>query len=256
MTAEVNSELIRILQALLLAAREPLSQDRLLALFTDAERPSREVLKEALQRLQKEAEGTSQELVELASGYRYQIRADYASWVSRLWEEKPPRYSRALLETLALIAYRQPVTRGEIEEVRGVSVSSQIIRTLEEREWIRVVGHREVPGRPALYATTRQFLDYFNLQSLNALPPLDEIRELAEVDELEWQDDLDKAPVSPLLELPEDDQDGVDDQAMTPADLLNEPLPEVTDLTFADLAERFTDDKDDSEQDKSKQDDE
>jgi segregation and condensation protein B len=256
MTASVNTQLTRILQALLLAAREPLSLDRLLALFTEAERPLREELKEALQQLQQEAEGSSQELVQLASGFRYQIRADYASWVSRLWEEKPPRYSRALLETLALIAYRQPVTRGEIEEVRGVSVSSQIIRTLEDREWIRAVGHREVPGRPALYATTRQFLDYFNLQSLNDLPPLDEIRELAEVEEQEWQDDLDKAPVSPLLSLPDEDDDTADDQEMTPADLLKQPLPEVSQLTFADLAERFSEDKDDSGQNESKQDDE
>ncbi|WP_404414679.1 SMC-Scp complex subunit ScpB [Marinospirillum sp.] len=249
MTSRVNTELARILQALLLAAREPLSLDRLLALFTEAERPPREEIKQALQQLQEEALGSSQELVELASGYRYQIRADYASWVSRLWEEKPPRYSRALLETLALIAYRQPATRGEIEEVRGVSVSSQIIRTLEDREWVRVVGHREVPGRPALYATTRQFLDYFNLQSLNDLPPLDEIRELAEVDEKEWQDDLDKAPVSPLLELPEDEDGPDSDESLTPADLLNQELPEVSELTFADLAERFSDDKEDPKKD-------
>jgi len=244
MTPDQPDALVRILQALLLAAREPLSLERLLALFTDTERPAREAVKQALQELQKEAEGSSQELVELASGYRYQIRSDYAAWVSRLWEEKPPRYSRALLETLALIAYRQPVTRGEIEEVRGVSVSSQIIRTLEDREWIRVVGHREVPGRPALYATTRHFLDYFNLQSLNALPPLDEIRELAEMDEQEWQDDLDKAPVSPLLELPEDEEDTDKDATQAPADLLDQELPQVSELTFADLAERFSDDKD------------
>lgn len=244
MTPDHPDALVRILQALLLAAREPLSLERLLALFTDTERPAREAVKQALQELQKEAEGSSQELVELASGYRYQIRSDYAAWVSRLWEEKPPRYSRALLETLALIAYRQPVTRGEIEEVRGVSVSSQIIRTLEDREWIRVVGHREVPGRPALYATTRHFLDYFNLQSLNALPPLDEIRELAEMDEQEWQDDLDKAPVSPLLELPEDEEDTDKDATQAPADLLDQELPQVSELTFADLAERFSDDKD------------
>lgn len=251
MTLLGNMELARILQALLLAAREPLSLDRLLALFSEAERPARDELKAALQQLQTEAQASSQELVELASGYRYQIRADYAPWVSRLWEEKPPRYSRALLETLALIAYRQPVTRGEIEEVRGVSVSSQIIRTLEDREWIRVVGHREVPGRPALYATTRQFLDYFNLKSLNDLPPLDEIREMAEVDEKEWQDDLDKAPVSPLLELPEDDEDSDNAEPLTPADLLSQDLPEVSELTFADLTKRFSGEEDDPEKDEN-----
>ncbi|SFC40380.1 segregation and condensation protein B [Marinospirillum celere] len=242
-----EEQLPRILQALLLAAREPLSQDRLLALFAEAERPSREDLRTALQQLQEEAAASSQELVELASGWRYQIRADYAPWVSRLWEEKPPRYSRALLETLALVAYRQPVTRGEIEEVRGVSVSSQIIRTLEDREWIRVVGHREVPGRPALYATTRQFLDYFNLKSLNDLPPLDEIRELAASNEQEWQDELDKAPVSPLLDLSEDDNEQDADQELTTADLLSAELPEVSKLTFADLAERFSDSKEEPE---------
>lgn len=240
MTIETSPSLLRIIQALLLAAREPLSLDRLLALLTEEERPSREALKAILQQLQQEAEGTSQELVQLASGYRYQIRADYSIWVSRLWEEKPPRYSRALLETLALIAYRQPVTRGEIEAVRGVSVSSQIIRTLEDREWIRVVGHREVPGRPALYATTRHFLDYFNLQTLNALPPLDELRELAELEEQEWQDELDQPPNSPLLEVSEEAPQSSDEEE---AELLEQPLPEVTELTFADLAERFIDEE-------------
>ena len=120
-------------------------------------------------------------LKEVASGWRFQIREDLSDWVSRLWEEKPARYSRALLETLALIAYRQPVTRGEIEEVRGVSVSSNIIRTLLEREWVRVVGHRDVPGRPAMYATTKTFLDYFNLKTLDELPALSEIRDLDKI---------------------------------------------------------------------------
>lgn len=233
-----HQALPRILQALLLAAREPLTLDRLLTAFTELERPSRDEAKAALQQLQQECQATSQELVELASGWRYQIKADFAPWISRLWQEKPPRYSRALLETLALIAYRQPVTRGEIEEVRGVSVSSQIIRTLEEREWIRVVGHREVPGRPALYATTRQFLDYFNLKSLNELPPLDELRALAE-DEQEWQDELDQAPPSPLLQLA-DEEAAAHSENSSADELLQQNLPEVSDLTFADLAKRFS----------------
>jgi segregation and condensation protein B len=126
-------------------------------------------------------EGRGFELKKVASGYRLQVRQEFAPWIRRLFEEKPQRYSRALLETLALIAYRQPITRGEIEEIRGVTVSSNIIRTLSEREWVRVVGHRDVPGRPAMYATTRQFLDYFNLTGLDELPPLSEIRDLEEI---------------------------------------------------------------------------
>lgn len=241
MNAFSLQDLTRVVQALLLAAKEPLSLERIAAVFEEYQRPQPAKLSEALAVLQQEAEGSSQELIEVASGFRYQIKADYAPWVSRLWEEKPPRYSRALLETLSLIAYRQPVTRGEIEDVRGVSVSSQIIRTLEDREWIRVVGHREVPGRPALYATTRHFLDYFNLKSLNELPELDELRELAASEEKEWQDDLDQAPRSPLLDLPEDENDALD-QASDPTtvgDLLEEDLPEVKELTFADLTQRF-----------------
>ncbi|SFX30405.1 SMC-Scp complex subunit ScpB [Marinospirillum alkaliphilum] len=248
MLPDVERDLTGILQALLLAAREPLSLERLAALFDEAERPDRTRLRQALQILQQQAEGSSQELVEVAGGYRYQIRSCYAGWVSRLSEEKPPRYSRALLETLSLIAYRQPITRGEIEEVRGVSVSSQIIRTLEDREWVRVVGHREVPGRPALYATTRQFLDYFNLKSLNELPPLDELRQLADAEPEEWQDELDRAPHSPLLQVDQelDEGEAAEDPADL-ADLLEAPLPEVKELTFADLAERFVQHQDDEE---------
>lgn len=234
-------DLTRVVQALLLAAKEPLSLERMAAVFEEYQRPQPAKLSEALAVLQQEAEGSSQELIEVAGGFRYQIKADYAPWVSRLWDEKPPRYSRALLETLSLIAYRQPVTRGEIEDVRGVSVSSQIIRTLEDREWVRVVGHREVPGRPALYATTRHFLDYFNLKSLNELPELDALRELATNEEKEWQDDLDQAPRSPLLDLTEDEADDIDqtNDPETLGDLLEEDLPNVKELTFADLAQRF-----------------
>ncbi|GLR63619.1 SMC-Scp complex subunit ScpB [Marinospirillum insulare] len=234
-------DLTRVVQALLLAAKEPLSLERMASVFEEYQRPQPAKLAEALAVLQQEAENSSQELIEVAGGFRYQIKADYAPWVSRLWEEKPPRYSRALLETLSLIAYRQPVTRGEIEDVRGVSVSSQIIRTLEDREWVRVVGHREVPGRPALYATTRQFLDYFNLKSLNDLPELDALRELAASEEKEWQDDLDQAPTSPLLDLTEDEGEDLDtqDDPETMGDLLDEDLPEVKELTFADLTQRF-----------------
>lgn len=171
----------RILEAALQAAGRPLSLERMRELFDEEAAPSLEALRQALGRLAEDCRERAVELREVAGGWRLQVRNEYAPWVGRLWEERPQRYSRALLETLALIAYRQPVTRGEIEDVRGVAVSSQIIRTLVEREWVRVVGHREVPGRPALYATTRQFLDYFNLRSLAELPPLAELREPSDV---------------------------------------------------------------------------
>jgi segregation and condensation protein B len=167
-----------IAEAALLAAGKPLSLDQLRDLFNEEERPARQVMEHVLMLLGQACEGRGFELQEVASGYRLQVRQCYAPWVGRLFEEKPPRYSRALLETLALIAYRQPITRGEIEDVRGVTVSSNIVRTLLEREWVRIVGHRDVPGRPAMYATTRQFLDYFGLTGLDQLPPLSEIRDL------------------------------------------------------------------------------
>ena len=172
----------RIVEGAILAAGRPLSVNDLLLLFglEDAQ-PTREDIKAALDDVETDCRGRGYELKQIASGYRFQVREELAPWIGRLWDEKPQKYSRALLETLAIIAYRQPITRGEIEEIRGVAVSSNIIRTLTEREWIRIVGYREVPGKPALYATTKQFLDYFNLQKLDELPPLSEIRDLAEI---------------------------------------------------------------------------
>ena len=170
-----------IVEAALLAAGKPLSLDQLRELFTEDERPARQVMEHVMVLLESACEGRGFELKKVASGYRIQVREEFAPWVGRLFEEKPQRYSRALLETLALIAYRQPITRGEIEDIRGVTVSSNIIRTLLEREWVRVVGHRDVPGRPAMYATTKQFLDYFSLAGLDQLPPLNEIRDLEEI---------------------------------------------------------------------------
>lgn len=167
----------QILEAALLAAGGPLTLDHLLGLFGDEERPTRDSLLGILSSLERDYQDRGIELAQVAGGYRVQVRREMAPWVVRLWEEKPPRYSRALLETLALVAYRQPITRGEIEDIRGVAVSTNIVKTLTEREWIRVVGHRDVPGRPALYATTRKFLDYFGLRSLNDLPTLREIRD-------------------------------------------------------------------------------
>lgn len=171
-------DLAPLLEAFLLASGKPQSLDRLYELFEEAERPGPTVFRKALELLRKSCDNRAFELIEVASGYRLQIRERYAPWVGRLWEERPQRYSRALLETLALIAYRQPITRGEIEDVRGVAVNSNIVKTLLEREWIRVVGHREVPGRPAMFATTKAFLDHFNLKNLDELPPLADLREL------------------------------------------------------------------------------
>lgn len=178
-----TDQLKRIIEAALLATDEPLTIERLVKLFRRGElegEQERAQIRAALKVVETEARGHGYELKRVASGYRFQVRQELSQWVSRLWDEKPPRYSRALLETLALIAYKQPVTRGDIEQVRGVSVSQNIMRTLLERGWIRVVGQREVPGRPAMYGSTRAFLDYFNLKSLDALPPLAEIRELIE----------------------------------------------------------------------------
>ncbi|MDK8267098.1 SMC-Scp complex subunit ScpB [Pseudomonas oryzihabitans] len=171
-------QLAPLLEAILLAAGRPLTLERLTELFEEYERPEPAHLRAGLAVLGGSCRKRGFELKEVASGYRLQVREQYAPWVGRLWEERPPRYSRAMLETLALIAYRQPITRGEIEEVRGVAVNSQIVKTLLERDWIRVVGYRDVPGRPAMFATTRTFLDYFDLRSLDQLPPLAEVRQL------------------------------------------------------------------------------
>ena len=172
------TKLKQIVEAALMASGDVLTIERLQLLFDDYDKPKSPAIKEALESLMEDFSGRGIELVEVASGYRFQVRKDVAPWVTRLWDEKPQRYSRALLETMSLIAYRQPITRGDIEDVRGVAVSSQIIRTLLDREWVRVVGYRDVPGRPAMYATTKEFLDYFSLKSLDELPSLDEIREI------------------------------------------------------------------------------
>ena len=189
-------ELAPLLEAFLLASGKPQSMERLFELFEEGERPEPAVFKKALALLGKSCEGRAFELKEVASGYRLQIREKFAPWVGRLWEERPQRYSRALLETMALIAYRQPITRGEIEDVRGVAVNSNIVKTLLEREWIRVVGYRDVPGKPAMFATTKAFLDHFNLKNLDDLPPLAELRELEPEPMLEFDD----APVPPGLQ--------------------------------------------------------
>ncbi len=167
-----------IIEAALLASTQPMSVHQLGDLFNEDEEVGPQQIAQVLESLAADCEGRGIELKEVASGFRYQVRQDVHPWISRMWTERPSRYSRALLETLALIAYRQPITRPEIEQIRGVVVSSNIIKTMEEREWIRVVGHRDVPGKPALFGTTRAFLDYFNLKSLDQLPPLSEIRDM------------------------------------------------------------------------------
>lgn len=174
------AQLKRIIEAALLASAHPLTLPQISSLFDELAMPPQEDLARAVAELQADAAERGVELVEVASGFRYQIRQDVHPFVSRLWTERQSRYSRALLETLALIAYRQPITRAEIEQIRGVAVSTNIIRTLEEREWVRVVGYRDLPGKPALFGTTRQFLDYFSLQSLDQLPPLSELRDFEE----------------------------------------------------------------------------
>jgi segregation and condensation protein B len=188
-----TAQLKLILEAILLAAGRPLSLDQILVMFDLHEKPERGAVREAITLLQEDYEERGIRVAEVAGGYRIQVRDTMQPWVAKLWEEKPARYSRALLETLALIAYRQPITRGEIEEVRGVTVSSSIMKTLLEREWVHVVGHRDVPGRPAMYGTTKQFLNYFSLKGLNELPSLAELRDLAAIGE-DLQLDLNDIP--------------------------------------------------------------
>ena len=209
----------QIIEGAILAADQPLSIDLMIQLF-EHEPPTRAEVREALATITEECDGKGFELKEVASGYRFQVKTEYGQWVSRLWDERPPRYTRALLETLALIAYKQPITRGDIEEIRGVTVSTNIMRTLLEREWIRVVGHRDVPGKPAIYATTKSFLDYFNLSSLDELPTLSEIKDLDKVnEELDLDDEIVE---SRTLEIPTDE-----DAQSVDAD--SESLAEVTD---------------------------
>ena len=213
----------QIIEGAILAAEAPLSIDQLMQLF-EGDEPERVDVRDVLQEIEQDCEGRGFELKQVASGYRFQVRSSYGEWVSRLWKEKPPRYSRALLETLALIAYKQPITRGDVEEIRGVAVSTNIMRTLLERGWVRIVGHRDVPGHPALYATTKNFLDYFNLRNLDELPSLAEIKDLTQAnEELDMEDDLIELP-SLELDLEEEaevagmddaDLDAVSDQVDT-----------------------------------------
>lgn len=198
MTSFNTRQLVCIVEAILLASNKPLSIEKIQELLaSETQAPSSEQLQEALALLAKDCSKRAVELKEVASGYRLQIRLDYAKWPNLLFAEKPPKYSRAMLETLALIAYRQPITRGEIEEVRGVSINSQIIKGLQERDWIRVVGYRDVPGRPEMLATTKTFLDYFNLKNLQQLPDLIQLQSMFE----------EEKPAEPLIAEPIIDDD-------------------------------------------------
>ncbi|HJO11789.1 MAG: SMC-Scp complex subunit ScpB [Gammaproteobacteria bacterium] len=234
---DVDNKIKIIIEGLLLAAGKPLNLDGIARIFAEEERPDKAELRTVMESIAEDCKDRGFELKEVASGYRFQVKQELSEWVAKLWDERPPRYTRALLETLSLIAYRQPITRGDIEEIRGVGVSSNIIRTLLDREWVRVVGHRDVPGRPAMFATTRQFLDYFNLKSLQDLPPLSDIKDLGKLnEELDLDDDL---AGSRVLELPEDLIDENAFESTTPDELLAEeeavklsrrPLDEILDL--------------------------
>lgn len=226
-----------IIEGALLAAGKPLPLERIEALFIEGEQPQPDLVQAALAELEQDCANRGFELKKVASGYRFQVRQELSEWVSRLWEEKPQRYSRALMETLSIIAYRQPITRGDIEKIRGVAVSTQIVQTLLEHEWVRVVGHRDVPGRPAMYATTKQFLDYFNLSSLEQLPPLSEIRDLDEINRgLSLEEDK---PVGRIIEFPdpgESEQDlVVDEEAEKAAEIGLRPISEILSMVDSQL---------------------
>ncbi len=218
---DLDNKVKMIVEGLLLAAGRPLTLDNIALVFNEKERPDSKELKAVMHVISEECNDRGFELKEVASGYRFQVKQELSGWIAKLWEEKSPRYTRALLETLALIVYRQPITRGDIEEIRGVGVSPNIIRTLLDREWVRVVGHRDVPGRPAMFATTKRFLDYFNLKSLQELPPLSEIKDL---DKSGQEIGLDDLVTRRILELPEEafDENSYEPTAVDDGELLAE----------------------------------
>ena len=215
-----HAELKKLVEAALMVLAQPLSISDLLSMFeADLEKPDRNEIRKALNELQEDYAERGVELKEVASGFRFQARSDYAQWINRLFDERPQRYSQALLETLAIIAYQQPVTRGEIENIRGVSLSTGIVRTLFEREWIKVVGHRDAPGHPELLATTKQFLDYFNLKELAELPSLGEIKDFDQI-EPDLFESVDQAPNSELLPAPEAAHEGAAEGAFEESNII------------------------------------
>ena len=245
---DFDNKVKMIIEGLLLAASRPLNLSEIAQVFDEDERPDKKELKKIIEVIEADCSDRGFELQEVASGYRFQVKQELSSWVGKLWDERPPRYTRALLEILALIVYKQPITRGDIEEIRGVSVSPNIIRTLIDREWVRVVGHRDVPGRPAMFATTKTFLDYFNLKSLQNLPPLSEIQELDNSDsELNLNEELSQ---SRILDMPDvDDSEGdfltlSEDELLAEEEAINlskKPLDEI--LGGEDLDEPPSTDK-------------
>ena len=245
---DFDNKVKMIIEGLLLAASRPLNLSEIAQVFDEDERPDKKELKKIIEVIEADCSDRGFELQEVASGYRFQVKQELSSWVGKLWDERPPRYTRALLEILALIVYKQPITRGDIEEIRGVSVSPNIIRTLIDREWVRVVGHRDVPGRPAMFATTKTFLDYFNLKSLQDLPPLSEIKELDNSDsELSLDEELSQ---SRILDMPDvDDSEGdfltlSEDELLAEEEAINlskKPLDEI--LGVKDLDEPPSTDK-------------
>ncbi len=254
--SDVDNKVKMVAEGLLLAAGRPLTLDNIIQVFSEDEKPDRKELKAVMDSITEDCNDRGFELKEVASGFRFQVKQELSEWVAKLWQERPPRYGRALLETLALVAYRQPITRGDIEEIRGVGVSSTIIRTLLDREWIRVVGHRDVPGRPAMFATTRQFLDYFAIKSLQDLPPLSEVEALVKDDpEFDLEDDLANQGIVELAE------EVVDESSLEPGDghntelaaeeeaiaLSKKPLDEILQLPPALQHPEDTDDQDEQD---------
>jgi len=238
---DIDNKVKMIIEGLLLATSRPLDLKEIAQIFDENERPDRKELRKIIEVIEADCSERGFALQEVASGYRFQVKQEISPWVGKLWDERPPRYTRALLEILALIAYKQPITRGDIEEIRGVSVSPNIIRTLIDREWVRVVGHRDVPGRPAMFATTKTFLDYFNLKSLQDLPPLSEIKELDNSDsELNLNEELSQ---SRILDMPDvDDSEGdvltlSEDELLAEEEAINlskKPLDEILGLEELD----------------------
>jgi segregation and condensation protein B len=234
----------RVVEAALLASPQPLGAAQLAALFADEEALPANAIQQALDLLREDGATRGVELVEVASGFRFQVQADVHGHVARLWTERQAKYTRATLETLALIAYRQPITRGEIEQIRGVSVSSSTIKLLEEREWIRVIGHRDVPGRPELFGTTKAFLDYFGLKSLDGLPPLSELKDIPE---LEPQFPFDAPPAVAAAAMADDEP--LDDADLAEDELADDELAdddEAGSIDDNDDGERADDDADDA----------
>lgn len=241
-----TDKLKNVVEGFLFASDKALTVEQLVKLFPEGEQPAKEDVQTAIDAITESFEGHGIELKQVRSGYRFQVRQEHAGMVSRLWDEKPAKYTRAMLETLALIVYRQPITRGEIEEIRGVSVSSHIIKTLIERDWVKVIGHRDVPGRPALYASTKEFLDYFNLKSLEELPPLSEIKDLDSI-ATELDPEQNAALISAIRDMQKENETaGEPDNAEADSNV-SDPKPEVVENADAGQPDESVEDQAETE---------